>query len=96
VLISEIEQDGKGIPVLLRHYLNLNGRFLSFNVDRMFSDVVDGLLVVDLKHSDPRLLKRFMGKQGYRRFSAYHGLDQQGVPPSDRAAAKNVHDDRAA
>jgi putative hemolysin len=96
VLISEIEQDGKGIPVLLRHYLNLNGKFLSFNVDKMFSDVVDGLLVVDLKHSDPRLLKRFMGKQGYRHFSRYHGLDRQGVPPWDRAATKTAHDDRAA
>ena len=50
-------------------------------------------MVVDLKHSDPRLLKRFMGKQGYQRFSTYHGLDRQGVPPPDMDAVKTVHDD---
>ena len=90
VLISEIEKDGKGIPVLLRQYLNLNGKFLSFNVDRMFSDVVDGLLVVDLRHSNPRLLKRFMGPQGFDRFRDYHQLGRSTVSTSlgrdDRAA----------
>ena len=38
-IISEIENDGKGIPVLLKHYLKLNGKLLSFNVDKTFSGV---------------------------------------------------------
>ena len=61
LLISEIEKDGKGVPVLLKHYLKLNGKLLSFNVDTAFSDVVDGLLMVDLRETDPKLLKRFLG-----------------------------------
>jgi putative hemolysin len=62
-LISEIEKDGKGIPVLLKHYLKLNGKLLSFNVDKVFSGVVDGLLYVDLRETDPRILNRFIGAQ---------------------------------
>ena len=73
LLISEIERDGKGIPVLLRQYLKLNGNLVSFNLDREFSDVVDGLLMVDLRKTDPRLLKRFMGEEGVKRFTAVHG-----------------------
>ena len=73
LLISEIEKDGKGIPILLRQYLKLNGNLICFNVDRAFSDVVDGLLVVDLRKTDARLLKKFMGKEGFSEFAAIHG-----------------------
>lgn len=97
VLISEIEKDGKGLPVLLRQYLNLNGKFLSFNVDKMFSDVVDGLLVVDLRHSDPRLLKRFMGPQGFERFREYHQLGRSTAAGSvGRDDGSERNDDQAA
>jgi hypothetical protein len=67
-LISEIESDNKGVPVLLRQYLKLNGKLLSFNVDPQFSQVVDGLIMVDLELTDPKLLKRFMGKEGSKTF----------------------------
>jgi putative hemolysin len=83
LLISEIERDGKGIPVLLRQYLKLNGSLISFNRDSEFSDVVDGLLMVDLRKTDPRLLKRFMGKEGVKRFTAVHGSL---ADPADGAA----------
>ena len=69
LLVSEIEKDGKGIPILLRQYLKLNGSLLSFNVDKAFSGVVDGLFMVDLFETSERLLKRFMGADGFRRFS---------------------------
>jgi putative hemolysin len=62
-LISEIENDGKGVPVLLKHYLKLSGKLLSFNVDKAFSGVVDGLLYVDLRETDPKILNRFIGAQ---------------------------------
>jgi putative hemolysin len=62
-IISEIENDGKGIPVLLKHYLKLSGKLLSFNVDKAFSCVVDGLLYVDLRETDPKILNRFIGTQ---------------------------------
>lgn len=69
-LVSELEKDGKGVPILIRHYLKLNARFIHFNVDRDFSNVVDGLIIVDLDTTDPRTLQRFMGKEGLRRFQA--------------------------
>ena len=72
LLISEIEKDGKGIPILLRHYLKLNGQLISFNVDKAFSGVVDGLLLVDLIQTEEKLLKRFMGSEGYDSFHRYH------------------------
>lgn len=64
LLISEVENDGKGVPVLLKHYLKLNGRLLSFNLDKAFSNTLDGLLLVDLRQTDPKILKRFIGPQG--------------------------------
>jgi len=73
-LISEIEKDGKGVPILLKHYLRLNAKILSFNVDRRFSNVVDSLILVDMTKSDGRLLGRFMSTQGYKSFAQYHGV----------------------
>ncbi|QYY35183.1 lysophospholipid acyltransferase family protein [Ruficoccus sp. ZRK36] len=70
-LISEIETDHKGIPVLLRHYLKMNGNLLSFNVDTDFGHCVDGLIVVDLTQADARLLRSYMGTN-YDNFMAFH------------------------
>ena len=64
--------DDKGIPVLLRHYLKLNGTLLSFNVDPAFSDVIDGLILVDLTKTDAKILQRYMGKEGYAGFMDHH------------------------
>jgi len=64
-LVSEIEEDNKGMPVLLRHYLRLNARLLSFNVDPAFGHCTDGLILVDLRTADPKMLRRFMGAEGY-------------------------------
>ncbi|MBN1904772.1 MAG: lysophospholipid acyltransferase family protein [Deltaproteobacteria bacterium] len=70
--ISGIEKDDKGVPVLLRQYLKLGGRIISFNVDERFSDVLDGLILVDLMESDEKLLSRYMGEQGLKQFREYH------------------------
>jgi putative hemolysin len=64
MLVSEIEDDGKRMPVLVKHYLKLNGQFIAFNVDRDFADAIDGLVVVDMIETETRLLDRFMGKEG--------------------------------
>ncbi len=71
-MISEIEFDRKGVPVLLKHYLRLNGVMLSFNRDPKFSDVVDGLILVDLEQSDPNVLRRHIGEEACRRFHEYN------------------------
>jgi hypothetical protein len=74
-MIERIEPDRKGVPVLLRHYLQLGGRILSFNVDREFGNVLDGLIMVDLRQIEPTLLARYMGKAGTMAFRSYHSLD---------------------
>ena len=71
-LISEIETDNKGIPVLLRHYLKLNGVLLSFDVDPNFNDSITGLILVDLLKSDPKFLKCSMGKTTAQQFLDHH------------------------
>lgn len=84
LLISEIEKDGKGVPILLKHYLKLNAKILSFNVDRRFSNVVDSLILVDMTKSDGRLLGRFMSPPGYKTFARYHGLIADDSSPAFR------------
>ena len=71
-LIADIEAEQKGIPVLLRQYLKLGGKLLGFNIDPNFSDVLDGLIWVDLSETSPKILERFMGKDGTRVFLQFH------------------------
>jgi putative hemolysin len=73
--ISDVEEDGKGLPILIKQYAKVGGRLVGFNLDRKFSDVVDGLVVVDLRQTDPSVLERYMGKEGYAGFRRYHRLD---------------------
>lgn len=72
-LVSDIEADRKGLPILLRHYLRLDGKMLGFNVDAEFGDVVDGLVIVDLTETDRRILERYLGKDETEGFLTYHG-----------------------
>ena len=64
-LIADLESDDKGLPVLIKHYLKLNARLYGFNVDPAFGNCLDGLIVVDLRTTNPKVLKRFMGEAGY-------------------------------
>ena len=72
--ISDVETDGKGLPILLKQYAKLGGRIVSFNVDKNFSDVLDGLVLVDLRQTDRTVLERYMGKVGVQAFQRYHGI----------------------
>jgi len=63
------------VPVLLKHYLKLNGRLIAFNVDEGFGGCLDGLIVVDLTQTDPKLLAAYMGDEGARQFLEYHDFD---------------------
>lgn len=56
------------MPVLLRQYLNLNGRLLSFSLDPQFSNTLDGLVLVDLDRVDQQTLSRYMGSQAAHDF----------------------------
>ena len=73
-LVSEIEGDCKGLPVLLRHYLRLNAFLLSFNLDASFGNCIDGLIVVDLRTAEPKLLRRYLGDAGYESYCQVPGV----------------------
>ena len=73
--ISDVEEDGKGLPILIRQYDKVGGKLVGFNLDRKFSDVVDGLVIVDLRQTDPTVLERYMGKEGYAGFRRFHKMD---------------------
>jgi putative hemolysin len=83
--ISMFESDGKGVPVLVRHYMKLGGKFLGFNVDAKFSNVLDGLLMVDLREAKPDLLARYFGKKGASDFLRLHGVNSSAKPPAQDA-----------
>ena len=61
-LVGDIEQRPAGVPVLLRQYLRLGGKLLGFNVDPKFANALDGLILVDLTKTEPKLLERYLGK----------------------------------
>ena len=77
--VESIETRKRGIPVLLRQYLRLGGTLLGFNVDQEFGDALDGLILVDLAKTEPRILERYMGKEGTREFLAYHAREHEAV-----------------
>ena len=81
-LISCVEPDRKGVPILLKQYLKLGGELAGFNVDTAFGNVIDGLIIVDLTKTEPRMLDRYLGKDGAPLFLAYHearNLDRLGA-----------------
>lgn len=71
-LLGTLEEDEKGVPVLLRQYLKLGGRILGFNVDPAFSNAIDGMLVVDLLKSDRAILAKYFTEAGVERLHAHH------------------------
>jgi putative hemolysin len=70
--IRDVNLEDMGLPVLLKKYLGLNGKIVAFNLDPLFNDALDGLLVLDLMEipmqvivslskeiSDDSILERF-------------------------------------
>ncbi|HEM49053.1 MAG TPA: lysophospholipid acyltransferase family protein, partial [Caldithrix sp.] len=72
--VSDIEGTDTGLPVLIKQYIKLGAEFIAFNRDPDFSNVLDGLIVVDLNKTNPKILNRYLGQAGARFYSAYHQL----------------------
>jgi putative hemolysin len=70
--ISDVEADGKELPILVKQYLKVGGSILAFNVDRAFSNVLDGLVMVDLRKTRRDALNRYMTAPGAESFLQYH------------------------
>jgi putative hemolysin len=79
-VVRDIEGDHKGIPILLKQYLNIGGRLIAFNEDNQFNNALDGLIVVDLLQTDRKSLIRYMGKAGTKAFETYHSFFRDNGP----------------
>ena len=62
---------GKTLPILIRHYLSLNGKFVCFSVNTVFNDSLDGLILVDMRKMPERYLVRYLGKDGAETFTSH-------------------------
>lgn len=82
-LIEDLEPDRKGVPVLLRQYLRLGGRLVSFNVDPAFNDAIDCLLLLDLRDADRRVLGRYLPPRAMARLPSRRA--RQAVRPQQVA-----------
>ncbi|MDE2451228.1 MAG: GNAT family N-acetyltransferase, partial [Gammaproteobacteria bacterium] len=71
-LVAGLEPDGKGAPVLLRQYLRLGGRVLGFSIDPEFGNALDCLILVDLRKTEPKVLRKYMSESAWARFQRKH------------------------
>jgi putative hemolysin len=71
-MVSEIETEQRGVPVLLREYLKLGGRLVGLNVDPSFNHSITALVVIDMRKTNPRILGRYMGKPEAAAFFDWH------------------------
>lgn len=71
-LIRDVEPSGQGMPVLMKKYLQLGGRVMGFNIDPLFNDALDAMLILDLcdvpKDKIDMVAREFVGENVYERF----------------------------
>jgi|WetSurMetagenome_2_1015567.scaffolds.fasta_scaffold06104_1 putative hemolysin len=51
-IIMNIEP-GYRMPILLKKYLEINGKIIGFNIDPKFNDCLDGLIILDVYNTPP-------------------------------------------
>jgi len=71
-LVAQFERDNKCVPVLLKQYLKLGGTLLGFKLDQDFNNALDGLIMVDLVKTDPKILGKYLGEEQTQAFRAFH------------------------
>ena len=55
-LIIDLENKQRGLPVLVKRYLQLRAKVVAFNIDVDFNDCLDGLILLDLKNVPAKTL----------------------------------------
>jgi putative hemolysin len=55
-IILDIEP-GYRLPVLLKKYMEINGKIIGFNIDPKFNNCLDGLMILDLYETPPDVIK---------------------------------------
>jgi len=58
--LRRLEQ-GMALPMLIKHYIELKGRFAGFNVDRAFNGTLDGLVFVRVCDIPEKFRSRLKG-----------------------------------
>jgi putative hemolysin len=71
-VIMEIEPDGKGIPILIRQYMKLGGKFCGFGIDPSFNDAIDCLVMIDIMKGDNTMLERYIGEDALKELRNFH------------------------
>jgi hypothetical protein len=75
--VSGLENDGRGVPVLFKQYTRMNAKLLKFGMWPEHGNSVVGFMIGDLTTAEPKLLRRYMGEEGYQRFRRWHGLQDE-------------------
>jgi putative hemolysin len=86
-VVSDLEWDDKGVPILLKQYLKMGGKLLGFNVDPNFSDVLDGLILVDVTKTDPKIMERYMPREKLKEFHKLHHTFEKAYGPEEKSEA---------
>ena len=60
--LSKIEPPHVKVPIMIKQYVKLNARFLSFNLDPNFSDALDGLMLLDLNDLPTSMIQMLQEK----------------------------------
>ena len=61
-VILDLEDEHRSIPPLIRYYVSLGAKFMSFQVEESFNNAIYCLLKVDLNELPKRYKKRFLGE----------------------------------
>ncbi len=61
-LVATLEPDGRGVPVLIRHYHKLGARFVEAAVDASFNNTPGLLLTLDMMRIAPKFLDMYLGE----------------------------------
>lgn len=70
-IVMDIEGGNRSIPVLIKKYLQLNGKVLSFNVDHDFNDALDVFILLDctnVPETSLRMLSKGQSEDVIKRF----------------------------
>jgi len=71
-IITEVEPDGKGIPILIRQYMKLGGTFCGFGIDSSFNNAIDCLVMIDILKGDQSMLERYIGEDALKELRNHH------------------------
>lgn len=77
--VSDIEGKETGLPVLIKQYIKLGAEFIAFNRNPDFSNALDGLILVDLFKTYPKMLNRYLGLAGVQFYKTYHSMQGRSV-----------------